>query len=85
MTLTDTFTPEDGPFFGEFGGRFLPEALIPALDELTKAWHAADDDPAFTRELERLHREYTGRPSLLTELTRVEENRRSDIDRHFYP
>ncbi len=70
MTLTDTFTPEDGPFFGEFGGRFLPEALIPVLDELTKAWHAADDDPAFTRELERLHREYTGRPSLLTEVPR---------------
>jgi len=59
-----------GPYFGEFGGRFVPEALIAALDELTDAYDKARLDPAFTAELERLAREYTGRPSIVTEVPR---------------
>ncbi|MDQ0426882.1 tryptophan synthase beta chain [Cellulomonas iranensis] len=59
-----------GPYFGEFGGRFVPEALIAALDELETAYHKALADPAFSDELERLHRTYTGRPSPLTEVPR---------------
>lgn len=59
-----------GPYFGDFGGRFVPEALIAALDELDTAYHKALVDPAFADELERLHRTYTGRPSPLTEVPR---------------
>ena len=59
-----------GPYFGDFGGRYVPEALIAALDELDTAYHKALADPSFGRELERLHRTYTGRPSPLTEAER---------------
>ena len=59
-----------GPYFGRFGGRFVPEALVAALDELDAELNAALVDPAFTGELERLHRTYSGRPSLLTEAPR---------------
>ncbi|MGN8246235.1 tryptophan synthase subunit beta [Cellulomonas soli] len=59
-----------GPYFGEFGGRFVPEALVAALDELETAFHKAQADPAFAAELARLHRTYTGRPSPLTEVPR---------------
>jgi tryptophan synthase beta chain len=59
-----------GPFFGDFGGRFVPEALIAALDELTDAYDKARIDPAFSAELERLARDYTGRPSIVTEVPR---------------
>lgn len=62
-----------GPYYGEFGGRFVPEALIHALDELEAAFLAAKDDPAFHAELDELHRTYTGRPSLITEATRFAE------------
>lgn len=60
----------EGPYFGDFGGRFVPEALIAALDELDTAYHKALADPTFADELERLHRTYTGRPSPLTEVPR---------------
>ena len=59
-----------GPYFGEFGGRFVPEALIAALDELQTAYDKATADPAFAEELNRLHRSYTGRPSIITEVPR---------------
>ena len=59
-----------GPYFGAFGGRFVPEALVDALDELDAAYHKALADPAFAAELGRLHRTYTGRPSPLTEVPR---------------
>jgi tryptophan synthase beta chain len=65
---------ERGPYFGQFGGRFVPEALIAALDELDAAFTEAMADPQFTGELERLHRTYTGRPSLLTEVPRFAEH-----------
>ncbi|WP_418276982.1 tryptophan synthase subunit beta [Isoptericola jiangsuensis] len=57
-----------GPYFGQFGGRYVPEALIAALDELETEFRKAQGDPAFAAELMRLHRDYTGRPSPLTEV-----------------
>src|SRR4051812_13770369 len=65
---------ELGPYFGEFGGRFVPESLIAALDELDAAYTAARTDPVFQGELTELHRTYTGRPSLLTEVPRFAEH-----------
>ena len=53
--------------FGQYGGRFVPEALIPALDELAAAFQSAKADPAFQAELDHLHKTYSGRPSILTE------------------
>lgn len=69
-STTESLRDVRGPFFGDFGGRYLPEALIPALDELTEAWEKASVDPGFEAELRRLFRDYTGRPSLLTEVPR---------------
>jgi tryptophan synthase beta chain len=56
-----------GPYFGRFGGRFVPEALVAALEELDAAYQSALTDPEFMGRLDELHRTYTGRPSLLTE------------------
>jgi len=52
--------------FGPYGGRFVPEALIGALDELEAAHNSASKDPEFQRELNHLHKSYTGRPSIIT-------------------
>jgi tryptophan synthase beta chain len=59
--------------FGKFGGRFVPEALIGALDELALAHQSAQSDPIFQRELNDLHRTYTGRPSIITEAKRFSD------------
>ena len=59
-----------GPYFGEFGGRWVPEALIRALDELDAAYSDAKADPSFAAELTELHRSYSGRPSIITEVPR---------------
>ena len=56
--------------FGDFGGRFVPEALVAALEELDAARIEALADPDFTAELDHLQRTYTGRPSPLTEVPR---------------
>jgi tryptophan synthase beta chain len=63
-----------GPYFGEFGGRFVPESLIAALDELDATYQAAKADPTFQLELAELHRTYTGRPSIITEAKRFAEH-----------
>ena len=65
---------ELGPYFGEFGGRFVPESLIAALDELDAAYTAAKIDPSFAAELTELHRTYSGRPSIVTEVPRFAEH-----------
>jgi len=70
MALRD----EVGPYFGDFGGRFVPESLIAALDELTEAWEALKVSPEFRTELTELHRTYTGRPSIITEVPRFAEH-----------
>lgn len=59
-----------GPYFGEFGGRFVPEPLIAALDQLEATYNFARKDPSFKAELAELHRTYTGRPSIITEAKR---------------
>lgn len=63
-----------GPYFGDFGGRFIPEALMAALDDLADGWEKLKADPAFLEELNDLHRTYTGRPSILTEVPRFAEH-----------
>lgn len=60
--------------FGEYGGRFVPEALIGALNELEIAHNTAQKDPGFLAELAELHRTYTGRPSIITEAKRFSEH-----------
>lgn len=70
MTLAEA----PGPYFGAFGGRFVPESLIAALDELTLAYAHAKADPEFAAELELLNRNYSGRPSPLTEVPRFAEH-----------
>jgi tryptophan synthase beta chain len=70
MKLSDN----DGPFFGEYGGRFMPESLVAAIDELTAAYEWSKTDPSFKAELAELHRTYTGRPSIITEVPRFAEH-----------
>ena len=60
--------------FGPYGGRFVPEALIGALDELEAAHNSASKDPEFQRELNDLHKSYTCRPSIITEAKRFAEH-----------
>ncbi len=59
-----------GPYFGQYGGRFVPEPLIAALDQLSQVYEEARKDPKFLEELAELHRTYTGRPSIITEAQR---------------
>ena len=59
--------------FGSYGGRYVPETLIPALDELTRAYRQAAADPEFTAELDRLAASYVGRPTPLYRARRLEE------------
>jgi tryptophan synthase beta chain len=64
----DPAAPHRTGRFGDYGGRFVPEALVAALEQLDEERLKAAVDPAFQGELDRLHRTYTGRPSLLTEV-----------------
>jgi tryptophan synthase beta chain len=72
--MTSNLRDQQGPYFGTFGGRFVPESLIAALDELESTYRFAQSDPAFQLELAELHRTYTGRPSILTEVKRFAEH-----------
>jgi tryptophan synthase beta chain len=65
--------PSDTGRFGEFGGRFVPETLVPACQELEAGFRAAWSDPGFRSELDRILRDYAGRPSMLTECHRLGE------------
>jgi tryptophan synthase beta chain len=65
--------------FGAFGGRYVPETLIAALDELEAAWEAARVDPAFRRELDGLLADYVGRPTPLTHAPRLSEATGLDV------
>jgi tryptophan synthase beta chain len=71
VTDTTTAVPDATGHFGPYGGRFVPEALIAALDELAAAYESARTDPEFTCELERLLRTYVGRPTPLTDAARL--------------
>ncbi|HET6923392.1 MAG TPA: tryptophan synthase subunit beta [Anaeromyxobacteraceae bacterium] len=65
--------PDERGHFGPYGGRFVPETLVPALDELEAARKAARRDPAFQAELEELLRRFAGRPTPLGEARRMAE------------
>ncbi|WP_370950368.1 tryptophan synthase subunit beta [Amycolatopsis sp. cg5] len=66
--------PDEKGRFGPYGGRYLPEALIGAMDELSAEYDKARLDPEFTGEFARLLKDYAGRPSLLTEAPRFAEH-----------
>jgi tryptophan synthase beta chain len=66
--------PDERGYFGPYGGRFMPEALIAALDQLSAEYDKARLDPAFVTEFQRLLRGYAGRPSLLTEAPRFAQH-----------
>jgi tryptophan synthase beta chain len=66
--------PDAAGHFGPYGGRFVPEALVAALDELTAAHTAAKRDPVFVAELDRLLTTYAGRPTPLTDARRLSEH-----------
>ncbi len=70
MGRVRTTLPDDTGHFGPYGGRFVPEALVAALDELDAEYRAARRDPDFVAELDALQRDYTGRPNPLTLTTR---------------
>lgn len=65
--------PDESGRFGEFGGRFAPETLIPALDQLAAAFEKAWDDEHFVDEYRRVLRDFVGRPTPLHEATRLSE------------
>lgn len=65
--MAQKLSEQVGPYFGDFGGRFVPESLIGALDELDATYQHAKTDPSFVQELANLHKTYTGRPSIITE------------------
>jgi tryptophan synthase beta chain len=66
--------PSDTGRFGQFGGRFIPETLVPACEELEEAFVAAWADPGFRAELQLLLTEYAGRPSPLTRCHRLSDH-----------
>jgi tryptophan synthase beta chain len=68
-----TITPDSVGRFGAFGGRYVPETLIPALDELERAFDEAMSDPAFVTTFTHLLRDYVGRPSPLSDAPRFSE------------
>ena len=67
--------------YGEYGGRYVPETLIPALDELDRAWQDAIVDPSFREELDTLARTYAGRPTPLTPSERFAPGKRLYLKR----
>ena len=73
MSLTETFGP--------YGGRYVPETLMPALDELADAWASARTDPAYLAQLDHLGATYVGRPSPLTAADRFAPDRRLYLKR----
>lgn len=68
-----------GPYFGQYGGRWMPESLIAAMDELEATFNEAKNDPEFIAEFQRLSAEYSNRPSLLTETPRLSAHAGSRI------
>jgi tryptophan synthase beta chain len=68
-------------FYGPYGGRYVPETLVPALDELVAGWDVARQDPAFRAELDELGRTFVGRPTPLYRTERLWEDRRLYLKR----
>ncbi|OYN86566.1 tryptophan synthase subunit beta [Parenemella sanctibonifatiensis] len=72
--MTSSQLPDAAGHYDRFGGRYVPEALYAALDELTEAFEASRTDESFAAELADLHRNYVGRPSPITEAKRLSEH-----------
>jgi len=68
-------TSVDTGYFGPYGGRYVPETLVPALDELERGWREIKDDPGFALELVGLQRDYVGRPTPLYRTERLAEGK----------
>ncbi|MEX1011302.1 MAG: tryptophan synthase subunit beta [Balneolaceae bacterium] len=66
--------PDSSGYYGTYGGKFVPEILIPAIEELEKAYLDARDDPSFREEFDSLLNEYVGRPTRLTFANRLTEH-----------
>jgi tryptophan synthase beta chain len=76
MTATPSVTrrdPDARGYFGEFGGRYVPETLVEPVEELERAYLEVRDDPAFAAELNRLFKHYVGRPTPVYETSRLAE------------
>jgi len=71
LTSGTAAVPDAAGHFGRYGGRFVPEALVAALDELDREYRAALADPTFQAEFDRMLREYAGTPSLLYRAERL--------------
>jgi tryptophan synthase beta chain len=71
--------PDERGRFGAYGGRFVPEVLIPALDELAAAWSELHDDPVFRGELAGLLRDFVGRPTPITHARRLSDELGYDV------
>ncbi|MGL3804831.1 tryptophan synthase subunit beta [Paeniglutamicibacter sp. R2-26] len=69
----DSLRHAPGPYFGDYGGRWMPESLIAAMDELAETFEAAKNDPEFVAQVKDLNKNYSGRPSMLTEAKRFSE------------
>ncbi|KOX91096.1 Tryptophan synthase beta chain [Thermus aquaticus] len=74
LTLPDFPLPDARGRFGPYGGRYVPETLIPALEEVEAAYREAKEDPAFLAELEYYLREFAGRPTPLFHARRLSEH-----------
>src|SRR3989454_5969995 len=64
-SMVDAYVVRKKGYFGQFGGQYVPETLMPALHELEAAYDEAKADPAFQEELESYYRHYGGRPTPL--------------------
>ena len=73
-TFSPLAEPDERGRFGDFGGKFAPEVLMPALEELEAAWRIARQDPAFLSELEGLLTDFVGRPSPVYEAKRLSKD-----------
>ena len=72
-TIFTSSSPDPQGRYGRYGGRYAPETLMPAIEELKAAYLEARDDPAFQQEIDRLARDYVGRPTPLYEASRLSE------------
>jgi tryptophan synthase beta chain len=79
MSVVPAARPDERGRFGEFGGRYAPEVLIPALDELAEAWARLREDPGFRAELGGLLADFVGRPTPITHAARLSEELGYDI------
>ena len=81
MSTTPLTEAHDAGFYGSYGGRYVPETLIPALDELEAGWNAVKDDSTFWNDFAGLNKNYAGRPTPITRVERFAPDRRVYLKR----